>query len=47
MLLQHFLLLYIQTLHYDCSHIADVHLLLLIFLRMLNLDIIVSTPPLE
>ena len=38
-------------LHYDCSCIEDVHLLfyvlLIIFLRVLNLDVIKSTPLLE
>ena len=45
--------LYIQTLHYDCSHIQHVHPIfcadLIIYFSVLNLDkkIITSTPPLE
>ena len=46
MKLQQYSFLYIQTLHTDCSHIEDVHLLFcarfiffLIFWRVLNLDI--------
>ena len=45
-----YLFIYIQTMHYDCSHIEDVHLLfcadLIIFLGVLNVDIITSTPSL-
>ena len=50
--LQQFSFLYIQSLHNDCSHIEDVHLLfcahLIIFCYIswsVNLDIIMSTPP--
>ena len=45
--------LYIQTLHYDCSHIQHVHPIfcadLIIYFSVLNLDkkIITSTPPLD
>ena len=48
--------LYIQTLHFDCSHIEHVHPIfcahLIIYFGELNLDIIMSTlimstPPLE
>ena len=50
-MLQQFSFLYIQTLHYDCSHIEVVHLLfcahLIIILGVLKLDIIRSTPLLE
>ena len=44
--LQQYSILYIQTLHNDCSHVEDVHLLfcacfiiLFTFWRVLNLDI--------
>ena len=44
---------YIKTVHYDCSHIEDVqllfcaHLIFYYILRVLNLDVITSTPPLK
>ena len=46
-----FSFLYIQTVHYDCSHIEHVHHIfcvrLIRYFGVLNLDIITSTPPLE
>ena len=42
---------YSNFIHYDCSHIEHVHPVfcahLIVFLGVLNLDIITSTPPLE
>ena len=51
LLLQQFSILYIQSLLYDCSHIEPVHPIfcahLIIYLGVLNLDIIMSIPPSE
>ena len=38
---------YSYFVRYDCSHIEHVHAHLKIFLAVLNLDIITSTPALE
>ena len=46
-----FILLYSNFVRYDCSHIEHVHPIfcahLIIFVGVLNLNIITSTPPLE